>query len=68
MNLDNFKVISETPQVNQVVPYRWVAPFYILTDVVLDGIISKLQYSLFCMKRAMNRISACAITLILGKK
>ena len=37
---------------------RLVALFCVHTDIVLDGIISKLQYSLFSIKRAMNRVSA----------
>ena len=37
-------------------------------NVVLDGIISKLQCSMFDMKRTMNRVLTCAITLILDKK
>ena len=46
----------------------WVAPSCVYTDIVLDGIISKLQCSVFYVKRAMNRVSACVITLILDKK
>ena len=46
----------------------WVAPSCVCTDAVLDSIISKLQCSMFDMKRTMNRVPACAITLILGKK
>ena len=38
------------------------------TDVVLDSIIRKLQCSVFYGKRAMNRVLAFAITLILGNK
>ena len=38
------------------------------TDAVLDSIISKLQCSVFNVKRTINRVLACAITLILGKK
>ena len=43
-------------------------PSSVGTDVVLDGIIGKLRCSVFYMKRTMNRVLACAITLILGKK
>ena len=46
----------------------WVAPSSVHTDVVLDSIISKLQCSVFYVKRTMNRVPGCAITLILGKK
>ena len=45
-----------------------VAPSCICTDVVLDGIVSKLQCSMFYVKRAMNRVPAYMIALILGKK
>ena len=38
------------------------------TDAILDGIISKLQCSMFYVKRAMNRVPACVITLILSNK
>ena len=38
----------------------------IRTDVVLDGIINKLQCSIFYMKRATNRAPDYGITLILG--
>ena len=44
----------------------WIMPSCIYTDIVLNGIINKLQYSLFYIKRAMNRVPACVITLILG--
>ena len=43
-------------------------PSCIHTDLALDGIGSKLQCSMFCMKRIMNRVPAYAITLVLGKK
>ena len=46
----------------------WVVPSCVRTDVVLDGIISKIHYSIFYVKRSMNRVPACVITLILGKK
>ena len=46
----------------------WVAPSCVRTNNILDGISSKLQYSVFCVKRIMNRLPACMITLILGKK
>ena len=46
----------------------WVAPSCVHTDVVLDGIGSKLQCSVFCTNSIMNRVFACAIALILGKK
>ena len=38
-------------------------PSCVCTDVVLYGIISKLQCSVFYVKRAMNRVLSCAITL-----
>ena len=43
-------------------------PSCVRTDAVLDSIISKLQCSVFDMKRTMNIVSACAITLILCSK
>ena len=43
-------------------------PSCVLTNVVLDGIGSKLQCFVFCIKRIMNRVPAYVITLILGKK
>ena len=46
----------------------WDAPSCVCTDVVLYGIISKLQCSMFYVKKTMNRVPACAITLILVKK
>ena len=46
----------------------WVALSCVCTDAILDGIISKLQCSIFYAKRAMNRVPACVITLILGNK
>ena len=46
----------------------WVAPSRVYTDVVLDGIVSKLQCSMFYVKRTMNRVPACMITLIFGMK
>ena len=46
----------------------WVAPSCVRTDAVLDSIVSKLQCSMFDVKRTMNRVPACVITLILGKK
>ena len=46
----------------------WVVPSCVCTDVILDGIISKLQCSMLYVKRAMNRVPACVITLILSKK
>ena len=46
----------------------WVAPSCVHTDVVLDGIHSKLQCSIFYVKRIMNRVPICVIVLILGKK
>ena len=46
----------------------WVAPSCVRTDVVLCGIVSKLQCSMVYVKKAMNRVSAYATTLILGKK
>ena len=45
-----------------------VAPSCICIDVVLDGIVSKLQYPMFCIKRPMNRVPICLKTLILGNK
>ena len=46
----------------------WVAPSCVCADVVLDSIVSKLQCSIFDVKRTMSRVPVCAITLILGKK
>ena len=46
----------------------WVAPSCVGTDAVLDSIISKLQYSVFDEKRTMNKVPACAITLVLCSK
>ena len=46
----------------------WVAPSCICTDIVLDGIINKLQYSIFCIKRSLNRVFSCAKTSILSLK
>ena len=34
----------------------WVALSWIQTDGVLDGIITKLQFSMFCVKRAIDRL------------
>ena len=46
----------------------WVVPSCVCTNVVLDGIINKLQYSVFHVKRAMNKVSVCVATSILGQK
>ena len=46
----------------------WVALSCVRTDVVLDGISSKLQCSMFDVKRIMNRVPTCAITLVLCSK
>ena len=46
----------------------WVAISCVRTDGVLDSIISKLQCSVFDVKMTMNRVPACVITSILGKK
>ena len=46
----------------------WVAPSWVCTDVVLDGIISQLQCSMLYVKKAMNKVPACVATLILGNK
>ena len=46
----------------------WVAPSCVCTDAVLDSIISKLQCSVFDVKKTMNRVPACAITLVLCSK
>ena len=46
----------------------WVAPYCVRADVVLDGIVGKLQCPMFYVKRTMNRVPDCAITLILGNK
>ena len=43
-------------------------PSCVRTDVVLDGIISKLQCCMFYMKRAMNRVLTYVIALILSNK
>ena len=47
---------------------EWVAPSRVCSDAILDSIISKLKCSVFYVKRAMNRVPTCTITLILGKK
>ena len=46
----------------------WVLSFCIHTDVVLDSIINKLQCSVFCVKKAINKVPVCAITSILSCK
>ena len=46
----------------------WVALFYIHTEVVLDDIVNKLQYSIFYMKNGMNRVPVYIITSILSLK
>ena len=46
----------------------WFAPSCVYIDVVLNGIGSKLQCSVFWVKIIMNRVPAYVITLILGKK
>ena len=46
----------------------WVTPSYIYTDIILDGIIDKLLWSVCCVKRAMDKVSVCGITLILGQR
>ena len=43
-------------------------PSCVHADMVLDGIISKLQCSVFDVKRTMNRVPTCVKTLILGSK
>ena len=37
-------------------------------DVVLDSIGSKLQHSMFCVKRIMSRVPNCVIMLILRQE
>ena len=43
-------------------------PSCVCIYVVLDGIINKLQCSLFYVEKAMNKVLVCVITLILGNK
>ena len=43
-------------------------PSCVCTDAVLGSIDSKLQCSVFDVKRTMNRVPACAIALILCSK
>ena len=44
----------------------WVVPSHVYIDIVLNRIISKLQYSVFYVKRAINRVPAFVISSILG--
>ena len=46
----------------------WVGPPCVRTDAVLDSINSKLQCSVFDVKKTMNRVPAYAITLVLCSK
>ena len=46
----------------------WVVLSCVCIDIILASIISKLKCFVFYMKWAMNRLPACVITLILGKK
>ena len=43
-------------------------PSFIGKNIVLDGMVNKLQCSTFYMKRAMNRVPLCVITSILSLK
>ena len=45
---------------------RLVALSCIYINVVLDGIISNLQCSVFCMKININMVLFCVITFILS--
>ena len=47
---------------------RWVAPSCVCTDAVLGSIISKLQCSVFDVKRAMNKVPTYVIALVLYSK
>ena len=47
---------------------RWVASSYIYVYVVLDGINTKVQCSMFHVRIAMNKISLGMISLILSMK
>ena len=44
------------------------APFCIIIDIVLDGIINKLQCSILYMKKTTKKVPICVITSILIKK
>ena len=46
----------------------WMDCTILWTDIVVDGIISKLQCFVFCVKMAMNKVPAFMKTLILGNK
>ena len=54
--------------INPMLFIRWVILSCIYTDIVLDGIIIKLQYSMLHKKIAMNRVPFCMKTSILGFK
>ena len=43
-------------------------PSFKCIDVVLYGIVNKLQCFIFYVKRATNRVPICVITLILSCK
>ena len=44
----------------------WVALSCVCTDIVLDGIINKLQCSIFYVKKSMKRAPVYTITSILS--
>ena len=47
---------------------RWVPPSCVYINVVLDGVATKLQWSVFYMKIAMNKVLFCMITSIFSSK
>ena len=46
----------------------WVVPSRTCVDVILDSSTTKLQCSMFYMKRTMNRVYICMIASILRLK
>ena len=56
--------------INLVQSIGLVAQSSVFTDIILDGVINKLQCSMFCVTRDMvqNRVPACDITSILSMK
>ena len=47
---------------------EWITPRWVYIDVVLDGIITKLQCFIFRIKIVMNRVPFCTIISILSLK
>ena len=46
----------------------WVVPSRVCTNGILNGGITKLQCSVFCVKRTMNRVPGYIITSVLSLK